>query len=541
MLFLHMAHHTSPIRRACFFLRKINCSIQRHAYVTDSRQARQRAPFHMAVVGAGPAGFYTAHRVLSKIQDARVDMFERWPTPFGLTRYGVAPDHAEVRKCQEKFKDIAGSPNFTYIGNVAIGQGANSVPLKSLLPHYDAIVFTYGASRDRKLGIPGEDQLDGVYSARSFVGWYNGLPEIMAPVPDLTATKEAIIIGQGNVALDIARIILTDPESLKNTDIPQNVLAALRESKIERIRIIGRRGLVQAAFTIKEIRELGSLSNVVIECVPDFLMPDENTINKLPRARRRLINYIRDNFVESRAASPSINLPTVPSDSRSGSVACQYSSVDKRLLTFDFNLSPKSFNSRSTCPNKLGTVTFERTALSPNPFNVEAKAIGTGETVEIRASLVFTSIGYAAEALLGFEEVGIPFDEHRGVIPSDHFGRVKPKNGLNIPGMYCSGWVKTGSTGVIANTMQDAFSTADAIIHDWENGDTPFLRSENSEECLLGWRGVCKDFKVRQLCRPITWDDWQIIDSDERTNGLKSGKDREKFTSVEDMLAALKK
>ncbi|EPQ65446.1 hypothetical protein BGT96224_5493B [Blumeria graminis f. sp. tritici 96224] len=270
-------------------------------------------------------------------------------------------------------------------------------------------------------------------------------------------------------------------------------------------------------------------------------MPDENTINKLPRARRRLINYIRDNFVESRAASPSINLPTVPSDSRSGSVACQYSSVDKRLLTFDFNLSPKSFNSRSTCPNKLGTVTFERTALSPNPFNVEAKAIGTGETVEIRASLVFTSIGYAAEALLGFEEVGIPFDEHRGVIPSDHFGRVKPKNGLNIPGMYCSGWVKTGSTGVIANTMQDAFSTADAIIHDWENGDTPFLRSENSEECLLGWRGVCKDFKVRQLCRPITWDDWQIIDSDERTNGLKSGKDREKFTSVEDMLAALKK
>lgn len=218
----------------------------------------------MAVIGSGPAGFYTAYKVMSKIENSLVDMYEHLPVPYGLVRFGVAPDHPEVKvlllisnvtdahkvlqNCQEKFEEVAKSPRFNFIGNISIGAHSRALPLKSLLPHYDAILFAYGASKDRNLGIPGEDSLKGIYSARAFVGWYNGLPEYEDLEPDLTQGEEAVVIGQGNVALDVARILLDDPNVLKSTDITSKAVEALRKSTIKRVRVVGRRGPLQVSF-----------------------------------------------------------------------------------------------------------------------------------------------------------------------------------------------------------------------------------------------------------------------------------------------------
>ncbi|KAI9696849.1 MAG: NADPH-adrenodoxin reductase, partial [Candelina mexicana] len=177
----------------------------------------------MAVIGSGPAGFYTAYRVMSKIPDAVVDMYEHLPVPYGLVRFGVAPDHPEVKNVQDKFDEVASSPRFNFIGNIALG---SDLQLTSLTPHYDAMVFAYGASQDRTLNIPGED-LKGIYSARAFVGWYNGLPEYADLGPKLDAGEEAIIIGQGNVALDVARTLLTDIDALRKTDMTDYALETL--------------------------------------------------------------------------------------------------------------------------------------------------------------------------------------------------------------------------------------------------------------------------------------------------------------------------
>lgn len=234
---------------------------RRHKSLVSSDGRR----FRMAVLGSGPAGFYTAYKVMSSIEDAVVDMYERLPVPYGLVRYGVAPDHPEVKvsrlsmlnlgafhkilthnvdlqNCEEKFAAVASSPNFNFIGNINVG---GELSLSSLTHHYNAILFAYGASKDRKLGIQNEGRLNGIYSARDFVGWYNGLPEFANLSPNLEAGEQAVVIGQGNVALDVARILLTDVDSLRRTDITENALSALSRSRVRRVRIVGRRGPMQ--------------------------------------------------------------------------------------------------------------------------------------------------------------------------------------------------------------------------------------------------------------------------------------------------------
>jgi adrenodoxin-NADP+ reductase len=215
----------------------------------------------MAVIGSGPAGFYTAYKVMERIGNAVIDMYEQLPVPFGLVRFGVAPDHPEVKvkerphilrqaltaaqNCQDKFQEVAESPNFNFIGNIGIGSEPGCVPLASIVPHYDAILFAYGASEDRKLGIPGENTLKGIYSARAFVGWYNGLPEYADLAPDLSQGEEAVVIGQGNVALDVARILLSDVDALRKTDITEVSLEALTRNRVKSVRVVGRRGPMQ--------------------------------------------------------------------------------------------------------------------------------------------------------------------------------------------------------------------------------------------------------------------------------------------------------
>ncbi|KAI9886671.1 MAG: hypothetical protein M1823_001515 [Watsoniomyces obsoletus] len=438
-------------------------------------------------------------------------MYEKLPVPFGLVRYGVAPDHPEVKNCQDKFTQVASSLQFNFIGNIAVGQ---DLPLQSLVPHYDAILLAYGASKDRTLNIPGEE-LKGVYSARAFVGWYNGLPQFAHLQPDLEAGEEAIIIGQGNVALDVARMLLSDVDRLRKTDVTTNALDVLSRSRVKRVTVVGRRGPMQAAFTVREVRELMNLSSVgYIASNPSWLPPD---ISKLPRTQKRLAQVLLKGS----------QTPPTTADKKWG---------------FGFFLSPSTFHS-SDGSNQLARMTFKRTSIvGDDPHDPQARITSTEESVDLPASLGFRSIGYQSEPLPGLSEYGIPFDHQLGIIPNDPHGRILAPNqgpgelaARHIPGFYVAGWSKRGPTGVIASTMDDAFATADAIAQDWEN-QSLFLN--DGAGTGLGWDGIKMDAERRGL-RRVSWTDWEKIDAAEKHNGMMLGKEREKFTSIEDMMRVL--
>ncbi|KAI2619962.1 nucleotide-binding domain-containing protein [Hypoxylon sp. NC1633] len=496
----------------CATCRRKASTPRAHGISRYSTATRHDRPFRMAVVGSGPAGFYTAYRVMSKVPKAKVDMFEALPVPYGLVRFGVAPDHPEVKNCQDKFEEVASSPDFTFIGNVSIGNTDGhfhgcTIPLASVMRHYDAVVFAYGASKDKRLGIPGESDLQGIYSAREFVGWYNGLPEYADLSPDLTQGDEAVIVGQGNVALDVARMLLENVDVLRKTDITEAAIETLLKSRIKRVHIVGRRGPMQAAFTIKEIRELMKLHGVGFHDIDMSLIPDE--VSKLPRARRRLMEIMTK-----------------------GSF-CRVDDAHKSW-SLDFCLSPTEFLGR--LDGYVDSTVFERTALK-SPFDTSSSVTGIGEKVTIPSSLVFRSIGYKSVALPGFDEAGISFDDRRGVIENDGMGRVlrmseDKTRDSQLPGVYCAGWVKRGPTGVIASTMEDAFSTGDAIASDW-NSEAPFLEAESN----AGWEALRSGVESGK-CKVIQWEDWKKIDQAEKERGLLVGKEREKFTSTKEMLAA---
>ncbi|KAI6716582.1 hypothetical protein B2J93_7873 [Marssonina coronariae] len=505
--------YANPLKRATSRFTPINGQQRAYAAKAPTHDGR---PFRMAVIGSGPAGFYTAYKVMSKIGDSVVDMYEHLPVPFGLVRFGVAPDHPEVKNCQARFEEVAASARFNFIGNISIGNQQGALPLRTLLPHYDAILFAYGASRDRALGIDGEESLKGIYSARAFVGWYNGLPEYSDLAPDLTQGEEAVVIGQGNVALDVARILLQDPDVLEKTDITSNAMETLKKSKVNRVRVVGRRGPMQGAFTIKEVRELMKFPSAAFHPVDKSLIPED--ISMLPRPTKRIMEVLK------KGSGASV-------------------STAAKSWSFDFCLSPTSFNPTTTSPTRLGSMSFRRTNLEPDTFALNAKAVGTDEVVDIPAALAFRSIGYKAEALPEFQELGIPFDDRLGMIPNDHLGRVVDDSAdwtddtraKHLPGMYCAGWVKRGPTGVIASTMNDAFETAESIAEDW------FSQSQfmgNDQRHHAGWEAVKVEAEKRG-CRRVSWKDWKKIDAAEKAAGQKNGKVREKFTKVHDMLQVL--
>ncbi|KAI9760377.1 MAG: hypothetical protein M4579_001673 [Chaenotheca gracillima] len=470
----------------------------------------------MAVVGSGPGGFYTAYRVMSKIEGAVVDMYESLPVPFGLVRYGVAPDHPEVKNCQDKFSEVASSPRFNFIGNVSIG---SDIPLSALKSHYDAVVLAYGASKDRQLNIPGENKLRGIYSARAFVGWYNGLPEYADLQPDLGAGEEAVVIGHGNVALDVARILLTDVDALRKTDITAYALDALSRSKVKRVRVVGRRGPMQASFTVKEVRELMNLPSVGFTPLDSSLLPEDP--KSLPRVTRRLAQIL--------AKGSSTDLDAA-----------------QKSWELRFLLTPKAFQSSPKDPNDLSSISFEQTAFTgSDPTDPSAKVQGTSQTTELPASLAFRSIGYKSETLQGLSELGIPFDDRLGIVPNDPHGRIitpnagpGPQSAGHVAGLYCAGWVKRGPTGVIASTMDDAFTTADVIAQDWH--DQVLFLNDRPSEVNSGWDGVREELGGKLQRRYTSWEDWQQIDAAERERGRVKGKEREKFSTVEEMLNVLK-
>ncbi|GAA5980510.1 hypothetical protein JCM10908_001674 [Rhodotorula pacifica] len=511
----------------------------------------------VGIVGGGPAGFYAASRLLSLpgSENTRVDLFELLPTPFGLARFGVAPDHPEVKNCEHKFEETARDPRFRFFGNVQIAgvepsnpDGAVSVPnshpsslaatvpLDALRDHYDAVLLTYGASLDRPLGIPGEDTLNNVLSARTFVNWYNGHPyhsSLLAPLIDLSKLEHATIIGQGNVALDVARILLKDVDALREYDVPEPVLAELARSRIRRVDVVGRRGPLQLAATTKELREMLNLPNVAFETDPSLLDQAARDVAAHPkmdgaRAKKRAIGLLQGGSKASLADSK-----------RSWSLQFLKSPVGLLPSADEAAAAPTPLEG-ITAPQAVGAVRYVQNELVPSssastatdPSTFVARATSTSTISP--TSLVFKSVGYRSIGL-----PGLPFDERRGLISNDS-GRILDTTSTSpaiggaspIPGLYTSGWLARGPTGVIATTMFDAFATADVIASDLcAIPPGKEKRFSAGEELLIErWRGGK---------RVVSWEDWEVIDRIERERGKEKGKLREKMTSVEEMLSVV--
>lgn len=405
-----------------------------------------------------------------------------------------------------------------------IGNSPTSLPLAALAPHYNALLFSYGASRDRKLGIPGE-HLKGVLSARAFVGWYNGLPEYADLSPPLESSEEAVVIGQGNVALDVARILLSPVDRLKSTDISEAATDALAKSRVKRVRVVGRRGPLQAQYTIKEVRELMNLPQVAFDPVAGGLLPDN--IKKLPRQLSRIAQVLMK-------GSP---------------VEREKAAREWQLL---FMRSPVSFEESTSIPNTLSGVRFDEMEFTSDLSSISLEDLNGLRAMRVRSApggtqevldtgLAFRSVGYQSEAIDGMSDLDIPFDEKMGIIPNDLWGRIMSPDlgpgGLtagHVPGMYCAGWVKRGPTGVIASTMDDAFTSGDIVAKDWGEG-VPFIGGEGPKG---GWEQVKKEAQKRNI-RSVSWKDWEIIDAEEKRRGSLIGKERSKCTSVQEMLSIL--
>jgi adrenodoxin-NADP+ reductase len=368
--------------------------------------------------------------------------------------------------------------------------------------------LAYGASKDRQLGLEGETHIKGIHSARAFVGWYNGLPEYQNLALDLAAGEEAIVIGQGNVALDVARILLKDVDDLRKTDITEAALETLSKSRIKRVTVVGRRGPMQASFTVKEVRELMQLPGVSFDPIPAELLPAE--ISKLPRTQKRIMQVLQKGTI-------------VPESSRSWAL--------------DFLLSPKALLSSH---GHVTGIEFERSRLVGSLTDPSTRVEGTGSYTTLSGSLILRSIGYKSDTLQGLSTLGASFNLSRGIV-SNINGRVccegEGEKPIRSPGVYASGWVKEGPTGVIASTMYTAFDTGDAIVGDWNSGER-FLGDETEPQ---GWQGVRLIDDAPLNVSAVSWDAWHRIDARERGRGLELGKPREKFTSVESMLKAAEK
>lgn len=442
----------------------------------------------VCIVGGGPAGFYTAQHLVKGRSDVQVDVYERLPVPFGLVRFGVAPDHPEVKNVINTFTQTAQHERCRFLGNVNVGKDVSVDELKKA---YHAVVLSYGAEGNRSMGVPGE-HLAGVYSAKDFVGWYNGLPYNKELQPDLSHDT-AVILGQGNVALDVARILLAPLDMLKKTDITQAALDVLASSQVRRVLIVGRRGPMQVACTIKELREMVNLPGTQ----PDMLAEDFTAVNEvlkdLPRPRKRLTELMLKALKE------------------------QDSKKESRKWGFRFLRSPQE-----VLPSADGShAAAIRLALNRLEGSGEgARAVPTGEVEEVACGIVISSIGYKSLPI----DPSVPFDPRNAIVPNS-MGRVQDSTGL-----YCSGWVKRGPTGVIATTMNDSFDTGRIVLQDLDSG------AIDTSEAKLGLQSIAPLLDKRGV-RTVSFSDWEKINCEEVRRGEERGKPREKMLNVQEMLS----
>lgn len=453
----------------------------------------EKNPLRIAIIGSGPSGFYAAEALLKSGLAVRVDMFERLPAPYGLVRNGVAPDHPKLKEAIFVYAKIAEHPQFNFLGNVTIGR---DITVEELRDSHHAVLFCCGAETDRNLGIPG-DSLPGSHAATEFVGWYNGHPDYCNREFDLS-TEVAVVIGQGNVAVDVCRILAKTVDELKHTDIAQHALDALAQSRIREIHMIGRRGPAQAKFTHVELRELGELADCDAVVDPEDLKVNPESEAELGDKRNRTAIKNMEVLREFAMRAPSNK---------------------RRRCYLRFLESPVELRGQG----KLERLILVKNRLEGEPFQQVARE--TGETLELQCGLLFRSIGYR-----GVPMPGLPFDDRRGVV-SNQDGRITDAAGKPLPGLYCAGWIKRGPTGIIGTNRADSVATVRALLADVQQKIIDASRKPGAEKTypLLKKRGV----------RVLSYPDWLKIDAAEIKRGESCGKPREKFTLVEEMLAGL--
>jgi ferredoxin/flavodoxin---NADP+ reductase len=452
--------------------------------------ASDAPPIRIAVIGAGPAGFYAAGHLL-KDSDGRieVDMLERLPTPWGLVRSGVAPDHPKIKSVTRIYEKTAAHPRFRYFGNVELGR---HVSREELLEHYHAIVYATGAPTDRPLGIPGED-LPGSWPATEFVGWYNGHPDHPDLDFDLNCER-ALVIGNGNVALDVARMLTLSHDELAGTDTADHALDALDRSTIREVLVVGRRGPAQAAFTNPELRELGELA-------------DADPIVDAAELERAL--QIPEPLASATAKQNVEVLRTY---------AQREPAAGRRRIVLRFLLSPVEIHAGAD--GRVEAVTLARNELVPDADG-KLRAHPTDELEKIPVGLVLRAVGYRGLAL-----PGVPFDESRAVIRNEH-GRVLGEDGP-LRGEYTVGWIKRGPTGVIGTNKKDAQETVDAILEDLAAGRLHEPPAPDPAE-------LDATLRARQPAL-VNYDGWSEIDRHERQRGEPAGRPRVKLTRIDEML-----
>ncbi len=426
----------------------------------------------IAIIGSGPAGYYTAEALQKQYPVVAIDIIDRLPTPFGLIRAGVAPDHQSIKAVSRRYESTALTDEVRFLGNVTVG---SDVSIDELIGLYDAVVLATGAPADRPLGLPGDD-LPGVIGSAAFVGWYNGHPDFADLDPPLDG-ETAAVIGNGNVALDVARILAKSRAEFAGSDIATHALDALAASRIRTIEVVGRRGPHQIAMTPKELGELGKLAEAM-PLVDAADLPDPALDEALEPGQRKSVTHLRD-FAEAgdRGAA--------------------------KAVRFQFFSRPV----RIEGDGRVERLIVERTRL-----DADGNAVGSGEETAIPCSLVVSCIGYRTIPI-----PGIPYDESAGRFVNEN-GRIKD-------GLYCVGWARRGPTGTIGTNRPDGYAIAEAIAEDLPAGGSP---GRAGVDALLKERGV----------RVVTFRDWQKIDAAEVARA-RTGAPREKFVRVADMLDSI--
>ena len=434
---------------------------------------------HIAIIGSGPAGYYTAEAAQKQWgDDVRVDIFDMLPVPYGLIRTGVAPDHQSIKGVSRRYEKTALTDNVRFVGNVAIGKDVSIAELQEL---YDAVIMATGAPNDRPLGLPGED-LGNVFGSASFVGWYNGHPQFADLNPNLSG-KHAVVIGMGNVALDVARILAKTEAEFAGSDIVAHALNALKTSGLQKITILGRRGPHQIMMTPKELGELGSLERASPRVTFDDL-PDEADDAILEPGIRKSVTHLR-------------SFAAIPEDMH----------AEKAIeVEFDFFANPIAVEGDS----KVTAVTVEETQLEAG------KAVGTGKSYTIPADVVIACIGYRTSPI-----PGIPFDERAGRFANDE-GRI-------LTGLYCVGWARRGPSGTIGTNRPDGYGLIEKVAEDIESG--VLGRADKAGRDGFDALALERNMDV------VTFQDWKKIEEAE-TAAARDGSPREKFVDVEAMIKA---
>jgi ferredoxin--NADP+ reductase len=463
-----------------------------------TRPGTDAQPLRVAIVGSGPAGFYAAEKLLKQKEIVvQVDMFDRLPTPFGLVRFGVAPDHEKIKNVTRVYTKTAEHANFRFFGNVDVGI---HVTLDDLRRHYHQICYTTGAQTDRQMNIPGED-LERSHPATEFVAWYNGHPDYRDYEFDLSVERAAVV-GVGNVAVDVARILCRTPEELATTDIADYAAEALAQSNIKEVCILGRRGPVQAKFTNPEVKELGEMAGADIAVLANEVELDALSRKELEEGADKTTAK-KIEIMQSFVDRPALAKP--------------------KKLTLRFLVSPVELcGDDSGCVTSVKLVKNELYAsddgsLRPKP---------TDEYEELPVDIIFRSVGY-----LGVPLADLPFHDRWGVVPNQKGRVIDPETDEPVPGIYVAGWIKRGPSGVIGTNKPCAAETVDCMLEDLEAGAILSPEAPDQASAEESVRRGQPDF--------FSWAAWKHIQELEDAKGKEQGRPRVKFTTVEEMLAAI--